>query len=95
MTVDLLMQVGTIIYAEDLGYRNLLLISIHRDLNPLHDVISRGDYKERYYKSLMPLGLKYSDVSALLSTWILNKFRSCKILSFLFIASPFKDLSHN
>ncbi|KAF5447714.1 hypothetical protein F2P56_033244 [Juglans regia] len=32
------------------------------DLNPLHDVISRADYKERYYKSLMPLGLKYSEL---------------------------------
>ncbi|XP_040991849.1 phytochromobilin:ferredoxin oxidoreductase, chloroplastic [Juglans microcarpa x Juglans regia] len=32
------------------------------DLNPLHDVISRADYKERYYKSLMSLGLKYSEL---------------------------------
>ncbi|GMP91330.1 hypothetical protein CsSME_00042076 [Camellia sinensis var. sinensis] len=33
------------------------------DLNPLHDVISRKDYKEKYYKSLMPLGLKYAEIS--------------------------------
>lgn len=33
------------------------------DLNPLHDVISQRDYKERYYKSLMPLGLKYAEIS--------------------------------
>ncbi|KAL7174300.1 hypothetical protein ACSBR2_033542 [Camellia fascicularis] len=32
------------------------------DLNPLHDVISRKDYKEKYYKSLMPLGLKYAEL---------------------------------
>ncbi|XP_059431253.1 phytochromobilin:ferredoxin oxidoreductase, chloroplastic-like [Corylus avellana] len=32
------------------------------DLNPLHDVISQRDYKERYYKSLMPLGLKYAEL---------------------------------
>lgn len=32
------------------------------DLNPLHDVISRRDYKERYFKSLMPLGLKYAEL---------------------------------
>lgn len=32
------------------------------DLNPLHDVISRRDYKEKYYKSLMPLGLKYAEL---------------------------------
>ncbi|XP_050284142.1 phytochromobilin:ferredoxin oxidoreductase, chloroplastic isoform X2 [Quercus robur] len=32
------------------------------DLNPLHDVISRRDYKDRYYKSLMPLGLKYAEL---------------------------------
>ncbi|KAJ4724384.1 phytochromobilin:ferredoxin oxidoreductase, chloroplastic-like [Melia azedarach] len=30
------------------------------DLNPLHDVICCRDYKDKYYKSLMPLGLKYS-----------------------------------
>ncbi|RVX20030.1 Phytochromobilin:ferredoxin oxidoreductase, chloroplastic [Vitis vinifera] len=33
-----------------------------RDLNPLHDVINRRDYKEKYYKSLMPLGLKYAEL---------------------------------
>uniref|UniRef100_A0A5B6ZGD9 Phytochromobilin:ferredoxin oxidoreductase n=1 Tax=Davidia involucrata TaxID=16924 RepID=A0A5B6ZGD9_DAVIN len=32
------------------------------DLNPLHDVINRRDYKEKYYKSLMPLGLKYAEL---------------------------------
>ncbi|KAB1228016.1 Phytochromobilin:ferredoxin oxidoreductase, chloroplastic [Morella rubra] len=32
------------------------------DLNPLHDVILRRDYKERYYRSLMPLGIKYSEL---------------------------------
>ncbi|KAK2641051.1 hypothetical protein Ddye_022814 [Dipteronia dyeriana] len=30
------------------------------DLNPLHDVISQRDYKDKYYKNLMPLGLKYA-----------------------------------
>ncbi|XP_034689062.1 phytochromobilin:ferredoxin oxidoreductase, chloroplastic [Vitis riparia] len=32
------------------------------DLNPLHDVINQRDYKEKYYKSLMPLGLKYAEL---------------------------------
>ncbi|KAI8526114.1 hypothetical protein RHMOL_Rhmol13G0284000 [Rhododendron molle] len=32
------------------------------DLNPLHDVISRRDYKEKYYRSLLPLGLKYAEL---------------------------------
>lgn len=32
------------------------------DLNPLHDLISRGDYKEKYYKKLLPLGLKYAEL---------------------------------
>lgn len=32
------------------------------DLNPLHDVTSRKDYKEKYYDSLMPLGLKYTEL---------------------------------
>ncbi|XVE78962.1 hypothetical protein DITRI_Ditri14bG0020500 [Diplodiscus trichospermus] len=35
------------------------------DLNPLHDVISRRDYKEKYYDNLMRLGLKYTE----LLTW--------------------------
>ncbi|PIA48235.1 hypothetical protein AQUCO_01400666v1 [Aquilegia coerulea] len=32
------------------------------DLNPLHDVIIHKDYKEKYYKSLIPLGLKYAEL---------------------------------
>ncbi|XP_024996429.1 phytochromobilin:ferredoxin oxidoreductase, chloroplastic isoform X2 [Cynara cardunculus var. scolymus] len=32
------------------------------DLNPLHDVINETHYKEKYYKSLIPLGLKYSEL---------------------------------
>ncbi|EPS64469.1 hypothetical protein M569_10311 [Genlisea aurea] len=32
------------------------------DLNPLHDVISRRDYKEKYYRHLIPLWLKYADL---------------------------------
>ncbi|KAK6144079.1 hypothetical protein DH2020_020899 [Rehmannia glutinosa] len=32
------------------------------DLNPLHDVISQQDYKEKYYKHLIPLGLKYAEL---------------------------------
>ncbi|AET00890.1 putative phytochromobilin:ferredoxin oxidoreductase [Medicago truncatula] len=31
------------------------------DLNPLHDIINQDDYKEKYFKSLMPLGLKYAE----------------------------------
>ncbi|KAF7815219.1 phytochromobilin:ferredoxin oxidoreductase, chloroplastic isoform X1 [Senna tora] len=32
------------------------------DLNPLHEVINRQDYKEKYFKSLIPLGLKYAEL---------------------------------
>ncbi|KAJ8751238.1 hypothetical protein K2173_016419 [Erythroxylum novogranatense] len=32
------------------------------DLNPLHNVIEQGDYKEKYYRSLMPLGVKYAEL---------------------------------
>ncbi|KAL8122212.1 phytochromobilin:ferredoxin oxidoreductase, chloroplastic isoform X2 [Apium graveolens] len=32
------------------------------DLNPLHDVISNKDYKDKYYKELIPLGLKYAEL---------------------------------
>ena len=38
-------------------------INDDRDLNPLHDIINQRDYKEKYYKSLIPLGLKYVEVS--------------------------------
>ncbi|XP_012568700.1 phytochromobilin:ferredoxin oxidoreductase, chloroplastic isoform X2 [Cicer arietinum] len=31
------------------------------DLNPLHDIINQDDYKEKYFKSLIPLGLKYAE----------------------------------
>jgi phytochromobilin:ferredoxin oxidoreductase len=32
------------------------------DLNPLHDVINQKTYKDKYYKSIIPLGLKYSEL---------------------------------
>ncbi|XP_059625029.1 phytochromobilin:ferredoxin oxidoreductase, chloroplastic [Cornus florida] len=32
------------------------------DLNPLHDVVSQRDYREKYYKRLMPLSLKYTEL---------------------------------
>lgn len=32
------------------------------DLNPLHDIMDQEDYKDKYYKDLIPLGLKYSKV---------------------------------
>ncbi|XP_021738066.1 phytochromobilin:ferredoxin oxidoreductase, chloroplastic-like [Chenopodium quinoa] len=32
------------------------------DLNPLHDVITNREYKEKYYKSLMPLSVKYAEL---------------------------------
>lgn len=52
--------------AEAIGTWKLTL-NHFRDLNPLHDVIDRRDYKEKYYESLMPLGLKYTEVSAMVS----------------------------
>ncbi|CAI9111832.1 OLC1v1012157C4 [Oldenlandia corymbosa var. corymbosa] len=32
------------------------------DLNPLHCVITGNDYKEKYYRDLIPLGLKYAEL---------------------------------
>ncbi|KAI3804423.1 hypothetical protein L1987_25955 [Smallanthus sonchifolius] len=32
------------------------------DLNPLHDVINETHYKQKYYRSLIPLGLKYAEL---------------------------------
>ncbi|XP_077219276.1 phytochromobilin:ferredoxin oxidoreductase, chloroplast / phytochromobilin synthase (HY2) [Tasmannia lanceolata] len=32
------------------------------DLNPLHDVIIGKEYREKYYKSLVPLGQKYAEL---------------------------------
>lgn len=32
------------------------------DLNPLHNVISQQDYKKKYYKHLIPLGVKYEEL---------------------------------
>ncbi|CAM8964534.1 unnamed protein product [Rhodiola kirilowii] len=32
------------------------------DLNPLYDVIDQVDYREKYYKSLMPLAQKYTEL---------------------------------
>nr|XP_012574845.1 phytochromobilin:ferredoxin oxidoreductase, chloroplastic-like [Cicer arietinum] len=43
---------------EENTHQKLLL----RDLNPLHDIINQDDYKEKYFKSLIPLGLKYAEI---------------------------------
>ncbi|CAN0922489.1 Phytochromobilin:ferredoxin oxidoreductase, chloroplastic [Linum grandiflorum] len=32
------------------------------DLNPLHDIVDRKDYKEKYYTKLMALGLRYAEL---------------------------------
>ncbi|KAJ7012722.1 phytochromobilin:ferredoxin oxidoreductase [Populus alba x Populus x berolinensis] len=32
------------------------------DLNPLHNVIDQRNYKEKYFKRLIPLGLRYSEL---------------------------------
>eukprot|EP00262_Sarcandra_glabra_P008262 TRINITY_DN21590_c1_g2_i1.p1 TRINITY_DN21590_c1_g2~~TRINITY_DN21590_c1_g2_i1.p1 ORF type:complete len:278 (-),score=46.48 TRINITY_DN21590_c1_g2_i1:65-898(-) len=40
------------------GSMNIIVL----DLNPLHDVIIEMDYKEKYYKSLLPLGQKYAEL---------------------------------
>ncbi|KAK2973201.1 hypothetical protein RJ640_009831, partial [Escallonia rubra] len=40
------------------GNTNIVVL----DLNPLHDVTIHRDYMEKYYKSLIPLGLKYAEL---------------------------------
>uniref|UniRef100_A0A1D1YFN7 Phytochromobilin:ferredoxin oxidoreductase, chloroplastic n=1 Tax=Anthurium amnicola TaxID=1678845 RepID=A0A1D1YFN7_9ARAE len=32
------------------------------DLNPLHDVITQSDYKDKYYRKLLPLGQRYAEL---------------------------------
>lgn len=44
----------------------MLNVNVVRDLNPLHDIINQDDYKEKYFKSLIPLGLKYAEVTVLI-----------------------------
>lgn len=47
-------------------YSSISLVKVHyvfRDLNPLHDVINQQNYKEKYYKHLIQLGVKYTEVS--------------------------------
>jgi hypothetical protein len=45
--------------------RFLELLTHCRDLNPLHNVIDQRDYKEKYFKRLIPLGLKYCKVTSM------------------------------
>ncbi|KAK4276111.1 hypothetical protein QN277_019100 [Acacia crassicarpa] len=40
------------------GRSNIIVL----DLNPLHDIINRQDYKEKYFSSLIPLGQKYAEL---------------------------------
>ncbi|KAK9725599.1 hypothetical protein RND81_05G156300 [Saponaria officinalis] len=43
-------------------YSNPSMSIIVLDLNPLHNVITDTNYKEKYYRHLMPLGLKYAEL---------------------------------
>ncbi|KAL9240866.1 hypothetical protein vseg_015038 [Gypsophila vaccaria] len=43
-------------------YSNPATSIIVLDLNPLHDVIVDENYKEKYYRYLMPLGVKYAEL---------------------------------
>ncbi|KAF3777914.1 Phytochromobilinferredoxin oxidoreductase [Nymphaea thermarum] len=47
---------------KKIGISNSALLDIFRDLNPLHDVINNHNYKEKYYRSLLPLGQKYAEL---------------------------------
>lgn len=44
---------------------SLPVFYIDRDLNPLHNVIIEREYRDKYYKSLIPLGVKYAEVSTI------------------------------
>jgi phytochromobilin:ferredoxin oxidoreductase len=41
---------------------NFIFLNSIRDLNPLYDVTIQHDYREKYYKKLIPLSEKYSEV---------------------------------
>ncbi|RWW23401.1 hypothetical protein GW17_00012348, partial [Ensete ventricosum] len=41
----------------------------HLDLNPLYDVTIHTDYKEKYYRKLLPLGKKYFEVLKIELVW--------------------------
>lgn len=66
---------------------------ICRDLNPLHDVINKKDYKEKYYTKLIPLGLKYAEVSGILNSIIVNiKIELKFVLGVVKFKEPFMQL---
>ncbi|KAI3973482.1 hypothetical protein MKW92_013613 [Papaver armeniacum] len=62
------------------------------DLNPLHDVIIERNYREKYYKSLMPLGLKYAE---LLPWGGKITSESLKFFSPIVIWTKFSSSQHN
>lgn len=43
-------------------FTNSALSIIVLDLNPLYGVITNREYKEKYYKNLLPLGMKYAEL---------------------------------
>lgn len=53
----------------------------YRDLNPLHNVISERQYKDKYYKGLIPLGVKYAEVSTINRTGTDNVHADFMIIS--------------
>lgn len=70
---------------QDFGaYRSFI---IYRDLNPLHNVISEREYKDKYYKGLIPLGVKYAEVSSINWTGTYNVH-----VDFIVISNPVQSI---
>jgi len=59
------------------------MLSTYRDLNPLHDVIDNREYKEKYYKHLLPLGMKYAGVRSVVVLYLKTLHFCCHMLPLL------------
>ncbi|KAF6146609.1 hypothetical protein GIB67_008895 [Kingdonia uniflora] len=51
-----------LVYPSLFNAYDLKLGKVNEDINPLHNVILHTDYKDKYYKNLIPLGLKYDEL---------------------------------
>ncbi|THU44558.1 hypothetical protein C4D60_Mb02t08640 [Musa balbisiana] len=56
-------------------FTNASLSIVVLDLNPLYDVTIHTDYKEKYYRKLLPLGKKYFEVLKLVTYMLLKEMQ--------------------
>jgi hypothetical protein len=74
---------------------NMVWMNYCRDLNPLYDITADKDYKDKYYRNLMSLVQKYSEVlGSYPTTRCIACHKSSSVCFMHSLASLFREMLH-